>query len=606
MVIVALIISIIGNIINAWGMIAMKIGHEKANAEKMKVALQEFMDMQEAAERSGSKTAGGKPLRSSKLSSAFLKEPFWWLGMTIYTTGSLMHVASLGFGPSALLNPMEGLTLVANALSAPFMLGESLTKIDMIGTAVIVLGISVVILFGPHSEVQNTMDELLDRFDGCTPSVCNHGFLIWSVSISVITVICWLGAVYLQYKNEKEGIYMDGSLKPRGATFLALTFTNIKGVIGGFTMLFGKIVMEALDGGYVGRWETYMFIFFFVVCNVGMEYWRQKALNVFSAMYCVPLMQVSLVIFSVMSGGIFFSEFKTMSAWRVVIFAVGVGIICVGVGILSAVSENRKRKSPWLRFKAACIAIWSIFRLQNLVKRSKGGGQAAVGVGHTVGPGGSGLTYEKVDPFSPSPTPTYAKGPEASPHLHDTKAMVGADISPPYAPIVPQGNATTHVNVVATDGSEDTGLIAVDSVELGEMPPASPSMVQLQVSPPNGLPPTSPMSPGKMKAATDQQDLEILEKYSAIMALNSDLDPELLKAMVLYFDRYDLDESGNLNDSTELCQLCINLAYYQKHNMRVSDVITLKQLCDAEELNDYNAMELPAFISWFRTNLLLT
>lgn len=289
--------------------------------------------------------------------------------MGIYGLGSMMHVTSLGFGPSALLNPMEGLTLVANALSAPVLLGERLTTVDIIGTVVIVIGITMVVIFGPHSETTNTMDELLDRFNWCSDVICDHAFVLWSVGVWGITIAAYTGAQYMEYINRRDDVNMDGSLKPRGATFLAMTYTNIKGVMGGFTMLFGKIMMEALDGAYFGRWETYLFIFVFIAFNFGMEYWRQKALNLFSTMYAVPLMQVSLVVMSVMTGGIFFSEFNNLETLDMIMFFSGVAIICIGVAILSMVSESRKLNeiSPRTRLRAVFIAVRSIVAMKAMV-----------------------------------------------------------------------------------------------------------------------------------------------------------------------------------------------------------------------------------------------
>jgi len=388
-VVIALIISIIGNIINAWGMIAMKIGHQKANLKKLRKALASFTgkvkkETPDACEVTCQGDSGHHPVLgaeadreanrkakeadgSGELTSGFLKEPYWWLGMAIYAVGSLMHVASLGFGPAALLHPMEGLTLVANALSSPFLLSERFTVVDIIGTVVIIGGVTMVVIFGPQNEDDNSMDELLDRFDGCSSDKCDYAFLYWSGAIWSVTILAFIGSLWVEYTNRRDKIRMDGSLKPRGAIFLAFTYSNIKGVMGGYTMLFGKIAVEALtDGNNFDRWETYVFVLVFVAFNVGMEYWRQKALNLFSTMYVVPLMQVSLVIFSVITGGIFFTEFNSMETYKLALFSSGVAVICVGVAILSADTESRSQLSPIKKFKVAIIAVWAAIALRNL------------------------------------------------------------------------------------------------------------------------------------------------------------------------------------------------------------------------------------------------
>lgn len=377
-ILVALILSIVGNIINAWGMIYMKLGHEAANSKSLKAALQRFMDLRAAEDVSKKQDKGiteeereakeqERKLGTADLSAGFLKECKWWIGMATYGVGSFMHVASLGFGPAALLNPMEGLTLVANTLSAPPCLGEELTKYDIIGTIIIIVGTTIVVIFGPHNSEEFTASEILDKFAG-TP------FIIWSAFIWTATGIGYVIARYIEHINERDGIQMDGSLKPRGAIFLALMYCTTKGVMGGYTMLFGKMFAEVVaesgegDNQFV-KWETYLFFVLFIGFNFLMEYWRQKALNLFSTMYCVPLFQVTLVVFSVFTGAIFFSEFEELSTLYLLLFLLGVLIICGGVVVLSVVTESRKKLPPLLRLKAAFIAVLAAVSLQSAITK---------------------------------------------------------------------------------------------------------------------------------------------------------------------------------------------------------------------------------------------
>jgi len=371
----------------------MKIGHESANAKRLTRAMQRYLEIRKAdhaaeekagtphSPRSPAATRQTQKSGSAELSTSFMKENKWWCGMGTYGLGSMMHVASLGFGPSALLNPMEGLTLVANTLSSPPMLGETLTKYDIWGTIVIIAGTMLVIFFGPHTSEKYTADEILDRFVK-TP------FLIWSGAVWACTSAGYLTSKYIEHANTRDGIHMDGSLQPRGAIFLALMYTSTKGVMGGYTMLFGKMFAEVVaesgegDNQFV-KWETYLFFVLFVLFNFLMEYWRQKALNLFSTMYCVPLFQVTLVFFSVFTGAIFFSEFDGMSTLYLSLFFFGVLVICIGVVILSVVTESRKLRevAPRTKLKAAFLAVYAAVCLKNRtfndrsVCRSRGPGE---------------------------------------------------------------------------------------------------------------------------------------------------------------------------------------------------------------------------------------
>jgi len=277
---------------------------------------------------------------------------------------------------AALLNPMEGLTLVANTLSAPPCLGEVLTTYDIVGTIVIIAGTIVVVVFGPHNSEEHTASEILDKF-GNTP------FIIWSGCIWTATGIGYSVARYLEHINFRDGVKMDGSLKPRGAMFLAIMYCTTKGVMGGYTMLFGKMFAEVVaesgkgDNQFV-KWETYLFFVLFISFNFGMEYWRQKALNLFSTMYCVPLFQVALVVFSVFTGAIFFDEFAGMSMLDLVMFMIGVVIICLGVVVLSVVTESRKTTPPRVRLKGAVIAVMAANRLKKDAERTRAEGNKIV------------------------------------------------------------------------------------------------------------------------------------------------------------------------------------------------------------------------------------
>ena len=91
-VIVALCLSIVGNIINAWGMIWMKIGHESANAKRLTRAMQRYLEIREAdhaaEEKAGTPHSPRSPAAtrltqksgSAELSTSFMKESKWWCG----------------------------------------------------------------------------------------------------------------------------------------------------------------------------------------------------------------------------------------------------------------------------------------------------------------------------------------------------------------------------------------------------------------------------------------------------------------------------------------------------------------------------------------------
>lgn len=132
--VLALVLSIIGNIIGGCGYILQKKAHNNTNAQ---------------------------PRQEQK---SFTTNPLWILGFFIYACGSIMHGTALAYGPQTLLQPMESFCLITNAVLAPVFLDEYLTFQDVVSIGVIIIGVSVVVIFGPHSTVQHDAQHLLRRF----------------------------------------------------------------------------------------------------------------------------------------------------------------------------------------------------------------------------------------------------------------------------------------------------------------------------------------------------------------------------------------------------------------------------------------------------------
>eukprot|EP00483_Globobulimina_turgida_P007752 UN07767 len=66
-----------------------------------------------------------------------------------------------------------------------------------------------------------------------------------------------------------------------------------------------------------------------------MEYFRQKALSHFGALYVVPTFSVISIILTSFLGMIFFEEYESFTLLSAVLFALGIIITLVGVLVLS-------------------------------------------------------------------------------------------------------------------------------------------------------------------------------------------------------------------------------------------------------------------------------
>jgi drug/metabolite transporter (DMT)-like permease len=87
---------------------------------------------------------------------SLLSEPFCLFlcvasGFTLYIFGDLLHACALAWAPQSVVAPLNSVTLAANAVIAPFLLGDHLTRNDIIGTCLLLAGASLAIIFGDKS-----------------------------------------------------------------------------------------------------------------------------------------------------------------------------------------------------------------------------------------------------------------------------------------------------------------------------------------------------------------------------------------------------------------------------------------------------------------------
>lgn len=253
------------------------------------------------------------------------------------------------------------MTLVANAFLAPIFLGEKLGRNELIGSAVCCVGIIITVLFGPNGEQDFTTDDLLEFY-------ITVQFIVYGCLQGGGGVVSWVLLQGVQLLNEKDGIVYDGTdgtmQQPR-ARRSALLHTAIAGVLAAFNVLFLKTVStvflnspEPAAERFASPWP-YIFLVLFILCNVAMEIWKQRALQQFESVYIVPVFQAALIVLAVLTGGVYFKEFNEMKPFNLVIFGVGLTTVAAGVFCLALEQESklgkiiRDKVMPMLRIARA-------------------------------------------------------------------------------------------------------------------------------------------------------------------------------------------------------------------------------------------------------------
>jgi hypothetical protein len=101
--------------------------------------------------------------------AAYIYLPLWWAGLGLVIFGSLGDVISLTFAPQSVVMPVGSFTLAANIFFANRFFGETLSKQDVLGTLLIVIGATgVAVAYGVLGDVPAQcfdLDDLIQLYD---------------------------------------------------------------------------------------------------------------------------------------------------------------------------------------------------------------------------------------------------------------------------------------------------------------------------------------------------------------------------------------------------------------------------------------------------------
>jgi hypothetical protein len=128
----------------------------------------------------------GKP----KVSSTYLKDPYWWLGQVLITVGEMGNFLAYGFAPASIVSPLGVVALVANCVIAPIFFKEVFRQQDFWGVIIAITGAVTVVLSAKTEETKMGPHEVWD-------AITTMEFEIYmAVSCALIVLLLWLSPRY--------------------------------------------------------------------------------------------------------------------------------------------------------------------------------------------------------------------------------------------------------------------------------------------------------------------------------------------------------------------------------------------------------------------------
>eukprot|EP00871_Galdieria_phlegrea_P002306 jgi/Galph1/3076/GphlegSOOS_G1730.1 len=271
--------------------------------------------------------------------------PLWLLGLFVFLFSNVVGFFSFRYAAQSVLAGLSSLQFLSHVLFARFILKEATSMNAYYGTGLIILGCFLVVLFGKHGSKSYDVEELVALF-GKSPFVC------YCFSIAFLSVMCSIAYTQIKQKiARRHGVgKFDTSIATfREAQLLAVLFAVPSAVWGTFAVVLAKgcsmILTEIISSipGPLTYHETYFILLGLVAASM---YWMNRlnhALKLFDVSYAFPLMQIFWILFSLLSGGVYYEEFLQWNSRDIGFFGLGVSLLFTGVALICPSAEKEHR-----------------------------------------------------------------------------------------------------------------------------------------------------------------------------------------------------------------------------------------------------------------------
>mmetsp|Transcript_27016 Transcript_27016/g.65158 ORF Transcript_27016/g.65158 Transcript_27016/m.65158 type:complete len:622 (+) Transcript_27016:263-2128(+) len=252
----------------------------------------------------------------------------FWMGTITFVVASIINFAAFGLAPAAVLAPLESVQFVSNLCFARFVNHVNITWHMIFGSFLVVFGTVLAIAFGPSRVLQFSVDDLIDFWAGADWII----YLIINLTLAFGTQTCHM--VY-------ERAHKAGKDLKHSATVLPVTFGVSSALAGSYCVVQAKCMSELFEiflaepTCILTHWFFYVTLVLLLIC---LFIWLSRlnaALTKYDPLFIIPLLQSNYILFSTLTGGVFFREFSQLSTAGWIFFVVGILIMFFGLFMLA-------------------------------------------------------------------------------------------------------------------------------------------------------------------------------------------------------------------------------------------------------------------------------
>ncbi|KAK5119450.1 hypothetical protein LTR85_007550 [Meristemomyces frigidus] len=250
----------------------------------------------------------------------YLKNAYWWGGMTLMIIGELCNFVAYAFTDAILVTPLGALSVVITTILSAIFLKERLSFVGKVGCFMCIVGSVIIPLNAPEQSAVADIQEMQHY-------VITPGFLSY---MGVVIVGCVFTALWAGPRYGKKSM---------------LVYLTICSMIGGLSVVctqgLGSAILAQINGeAQFNKWFTYVLLVFVIITLLTEIIFLNKALNLFNAALVTPTYYVYFTTSTIVTSAILFQGFHG-TVTQIVDVVLGFFVICAGVVLLQLAKSSK-------------------------------------------------------------------------------------------------------------------------------------------------------------------------------------------------------------------------------------------------------------------------
>eukprot|EP00183_Erythrolobus_madagascarensis_P002631 CAMPEP_0185849222 /NCGR_PEP_ID=MMETSP1354-20130828/3792_1 /TAXON_ID=708628 /ORGANISM="Erythrolobus madagascarensis, Strain CCMP3276" /LENGTH=396 /DNA_ID=CAMNT_0028549705 /DNA_START=260 /DNA_END=1450 /DNA_ORIENTATION=- len=279
-----------------------------------------------------------------------MRTPQWLLGFGVFVLGTLFNFGAFKFAAQSLLAGLSSVQFISQLVFSKVILKEDIAPVAYFGVLIVVGGCVSLVVFGQHHTKNYGPEELAALF-GRAPYVC---YMLMAASLSCFSWVAYTSIKQSVARSHGETRFSHSLLTMAQRQMLAVLYAIRAGIWGSqsvvlakaLSMLLAQLINPAPEhGNPLKTYETYFILLGFAAAATFWMLRLNHALKLFDALYMIPMMQLSWMLFSSLSGGIFYEEFVEWQWQNYVMYALSFSLILFGVVLLCPSDTGREHAS---------------------------------------------------------------------------------------------------------------------------------------------------------------------------------------------------------------------------------------------------------------------